>query len=184
MEETSLKRIREEAHIDDDVLKRQKSFKDIISILEEEEEEPNQDLSSLMTTLQQELSSASDNCGSSSSSDFPFIDQAALLSSSSSEADPSDEIFNPSTVEYCSLSPSAQIREEDDERDRVMRHLLEASDDELGIPNIEGRSAEDGKGVVVGEIDGGDLLHLDDGLWELEDEAANYYTLLQSELFM
>lgn len=63
--------------------------------------------------------------------------------------------------------------EEEGERERVMRHLLEASDDELGIPNGE---------FLVGE--GVDGVALSDALWELEDEAANYYTLFQSQLFM
>ncbi|GMH31160.1 hypothetical protein Nepgr_033003 [Nepenthes gracilis] len=187
MEETPLKRQREETHEEEETLKRQKSYKDIISILEEDEEEINEDLSSLITTLQQELSPTSDNY--SFGSDFSFIEPAAMLSSSSSsEADPS-EIINPSTVEYHSLSPSppAQMKEEegeDLERERVIRHLLEASDDELGIPSTEA-TVDGGQGAVPGEINGGDLLALsDDGLWDLEDEAANYYALLQSELFM
>ena len=38
-------------------------------------------------------------------------------------------------------------------------------------------------------VDGGDplvpvSLDVSDGLWEIEDEAANYFALLQSELFM
>ncbi|KAI3763617.1 hypothetical protein L2E82_13593 [Cichorium intybus] len=85
-----------------------------------------------------------------------------------------------------------ELVDDDDEKERVIRHLLEASDDELGIPSrVEG----DGDGTDVGdggqgddEISGegyGDFsAALCDVLWELEDEAANYYTFLQSELFM
>ncbi|KAK7828541.1 hypothetical protein CFP56_030121 [Quercus suber] len=75
--------------------------------------------------------------------------------------------------------------DEEDDKERVIRHLLEASDDELGIPN---REVGVGVGVVydfgVEGLNGGDGYSFGDGLWELEDEAANYYTLLQSELFM
>ncbi|MCD7470375.1 hypothetical protein HAX54_010175, partial [Datura stramonium] len=39
--------------------------------------------------------------------------------------------------------------------------------------------------VEENSIDGGDFpFAISDGLWELEDETANYYSLLQSELFM
>ncbi|KAL3644558.1 hypothetical protein CASFOL_009738 [Castilleja foliolosa] len=65
----------------------------------------------------------------------------------------------------------------------VMRHLLEASDDELGIP-----STEDYNNFNFDEIRSNDDYEfanfVDIGLWELEDVAANYYTVLQSELFM
>ncbi|GAB4839982.1 hypothetical protein Ancab_020691 [Ancistrocladus abbreviatus] len=206
MEETPLKRQREETQIveleEEEVLKRQKSYKDIISILEEEEDEPNQDLSSLMTTLQQELSSSSsysyDNFSSVSSSlDSVLVGPVTVLnSSSSSEADPT-EIMNSSTVlDYNSLSPSQQLtvkgEGEEEEKEKVMRHLLEASDDELGLPNAVGAGGEavvvedDDQGLVMGAISGGDLLPLGgDGLWDFEDhEAANYYSFFQSELFM
>ncbi|KAL3654220.1 hypothetical protein CASFOL_003901 [Castilleja foliolosa] len=60
----------------------------------------------------------------------------------------------------------------------VMRHLLEASDDELGIPN---RSTDGiNPDIISSTVDGFN----DNGLWEFEDETANYYTILQSELFM
>ncbi|GAB4829178.1 hypothetical protein Ancab_018843 [Ancistrocladus abbreviatus] len=204
MKETSLKRQREETQTveeDEEALKRQKSYKDIISILEEEEDEPNQGLSSLITTLQQELSSSSssssDNFGSVSSSlDYVFVDPVTLFNSSfSSEADPTEVMYPSTEMDGHSLAPAHQMMVkgggEEEERERVMRHLLEASDDELGIPNTEGREVvvvEDdyNQGVVVGEINGRDLLSLGgDGLWEFEDhEAANYYTLFRSELFM
>ncbi|PWA62123.1 hypothetical protein CTI12_AA366780 [Artemisia annua] len=66
--------------------------------------------------------------------------------------------------------------DDEDEKESVIRHLLEASDDELGLPAVT-KGGDD-----VAEVSYyGDLC---DGLWELEDEVANYYTLLQSELFM
>ncbi|KAG2708861.1 hypothetical protein I3760_05G212000 [Carya illinoinensis] len=149
------------------------------SLLEVEEVEPTQDLSSLITTLQQELSSDS------------IFDPLSFPSSKSDPKNPStatatlEDQTSSSSSFYSSSSPSTLLLKEDedqeDDKERVIRHLLEASDDELGIPNRE-------VGVVYdGDIDGfngGDGLSLCDGLWELEDEAANYYTLLQSELFM
>ncbi|KAG7980646.1 hypothetical protein I3843_05G192800, partial [Carya illinoinensis] len=139
------------------------------SLLEVEEVEPTQDLSSLITTLQQELSS-----------DSIFNP----LSFPSSKSDPKNPSTATATLEDQTSSSTLLLKEDEDQEDdkeRVIRHLLEASDDELGIPNRE-------VGVVYdGDIDGfngGDGLSLCDGLWELEDEAANYYTLLQSELFM
>ncbi|KAG2702313.1 hypothetical protein I3843_06G077300 [Carya illinoinensis] len=180
MAENPLKRQREETQIEDcEESKRNKSYSHILSLLEAEEEEPTQDLSSLITTLQQELSSDS------------IFDP---LSFPSSESDPENPSTATATLEdqasssssfSSSSSPSTLLLKEDedqeDDKERVIRHLLEASDDELGIPNRE-------VGVVYdGDIDGfngGDGLSLCDGLWELEDEAANYYTLLQSELFM
>ncbi|GMH26148.1 hypothetical protein Nepgr_027991 [Nepenthes gracilis] len=186
MEETTSKREREENHVDkeeEESLKRQKSYKDMVSIVEENEEEINEDFSSLIAILQQELCSTADDYFCCSS---VFADQNALLNSSSSEADRSETI-DASTVEYCSLSPplaQPKEKEEDDERERVIRRLLEASDDELGIPNAEGiRSVDDDDhGAVMGEMNGEDFTPLADGLWELEDDAANYYTLVQSEL--
>ncbi|EEF39889.1 conserved hypothetical protein [Ricinus communis] len=78
--------------------------------------------------------------------------------------------------------------DEEDDKDRVIRHLLEASDDELGIPNTEtGSGFDDGyEGFVssANGFSGVDGFSLCDGLWEIEDANANYYALLQSELFM
>ncbi|KAJ9548992.1 hypothetical protein OSB04_021535 [Centaurea solstitialis] len=73
----------------------------------------------------------------------------------------------------------------DDDKERVIRHLLEASDDELGIPNRVA-DGDDGGGIIAAGEEGGFPVGLGggDGLWELEDEAANYYTLLHSELIM
>ncbi|XP_076939219.1 uncharacterized protein LOC143607794 [Bidens hawaiensis] len=73
----------------------------------------------------------------------------------------------------------------DDEKERVIRHLLEASDDELGLPSrVEGGADGEGGGDDVAGGGHGEYYSLGDGLWEFEDVAANYYTLLQSELFM
>ncbi|CAI9275858.1 unnamed protein product [Lactuca saligna] len=70
-----------------------------------------------------------------------------------------------------------------DDKEMVIRHLLEASDDELGIPNrvADGNGGDDE--VPTGE-DGGFPVALSDGLWELDDDAANYYTLFPSEVIM
>lgn len=162
MAETQCKRQREEeTQVEDgEDSKRHKTYNHILSLLEEDEDEPNKDLSSIITTLQEELS-----CDSSVPS-FGFPETAitgcALSSSSSS----------PSTVVL-------KEEEEEEDNERVIRHLLEASDDELGIPQREIQ-------VCGGdEIYGGDAFAgCDDGFWQLEDEAANYYALLQAELFM
>ncbi|KAL2510168.1 uncharacterized protein Fot_33815 [Forsythia ovata] len=76
------------------------------------------------------------------------------------------------TSAECSPSSGGGAKEyEDDDSVRVMiRRLLEASDDELGIPN---RVDEEIKSEENRQFD---------GLWELEDEAANYYTMLQKDL--
>uniref|UniRef100_A0A7N1A328 Uncharacterized protein n=1 Tax=Kalanchoe fedtschenkoi TaxID=63787 RepID=A0A7N1A328_KALFE len=76
---------------------------------------------------------------------------------------------------------AASGEDEDGTVESVMRRLLEASDDELGIPSTAEVTAE---AECVEVADGGDLGLCDGLLWELEDEAANYYTLLQSELFL
>ena len=147
---TSLKRAREEEEIEieGEDLKRQKSYKDIITLLEEDEDDPNEDLSAIISTLQEELSSGG------------------------SASDPEPE--KPS-------SSGSEEEEREGEGEKVMRHLLEASDDELGIPSTDGFDSATG-----GHADGGDLLFpIGETLWEFEDhEAANYYNLLQSEIFM
>ncbi|KAK4792052.1 hypothetical protein SAY86_022487 [Trapa natans] len=85
-----------------------------------------------------------------------------------------------------SSQPSAADANLEDEGEKVMKHLLEASDDELGLPSrsesssVSGTEAND---AAAGPAEGlSDLC--DGGLWELEDEAANYYAVLQLELFM
>ncbi|KAM5567168.1 hypothetical protein ABKV19_015333 [Rosa sericea] len=156
--------------------KRQKSYNHILSLLDEDEEEPTQDLNSLITTFQQELSSDSDLLLNPDHAGHQTI----------ADASDASEGYNSSSS---SSSSSALFLKEGDEQEdessveRVMRHLLEASDDELGIPNREaGNGFEDAEEAVFNFGDNG--LSLCDGLWELEDEAANYYALVQSELFM
>ncbi|XWS64275.1 hypothetical protein CRYUN_Cryun06bG0172400 [Craigia yunnanensis] len=181
-EQTSLKRQREETQSSDqehvEETKRHKSYNHILSLLEAEEDEPNQDLSSLITTLQQELSSDS------------VLDDPLPCPAATFEADQENLTTTAATnittcfEDYTSATSSLKEDEDQDDKERVIRHLLEATDDELGIPN-----REDGVGIEVVEFEEGfnnvgNGFALCDGLWELEDEAANYYTLLQSELFM
>lgn len=147
-------------------------YNHIISFLDEEEEKlSHQDLSSLITTLQQELSP------------------------SNSQADPSSAYSATSElIDRCDHVASVATEEGLDDRERVFRHLLEASDDELGLPSRdEGTSSSCSVSdptlfSVIGNDDVHDsaLTNLAslDGLWELEDETANYYALLQSELFV
>ncbi|GMY26034.1 zinc finger CCHC domain protein [Fagus crenata] len=177
MAETPLKRQREETQMEDcEESKRHKSYSHILSLLEAEEEEPNQDLSSLITTLQQELSSDSHSIPD----PLPFT-----TTETDTENPTKDQNFASSSSSSSSSSQTKLLKEDEEEEDdkgRVIRHLLEASDDELGIPN-----REVGVGLVFDGIEGfngGDGYSFCEGLWELEDEAANYYTLLQSELFM
>ncbi|CAN0923694.1 hypothetical protein LINGRAHAP2_LOCUS33710 [Linum grandiflorum] len=163
MADSTLKRQREVS--DETESKRYKPYNDnnnsILSSFIDQEEEPIQDLSSFLSSIQEELSS-------------PVLAPENHDSSSSS-----------TTVEdydYEYASSSSNVEEE--ERERVIRHLLEASDDELGIPTAD--NGEVGlpppAEVAAEEGDGFGINY--DGLWEFEDLNANYYTLLQSELFM
>jgi len=156
--------------------KKQKPYTHILSLLDSEEEDSTQDLSPLITTLQQEISCASNN------GDF----QDALLGGPAQAID----LDNLTTMDGATVASEEGVvkekekekEEEESEKERVMRHLLQASDDELGIP-----SSGDGVFGFVGE-DGFNSEHgfssLCDKLWELEDERANYYAFLQSELFL
>ncbi|CAN1349076.1 hypothetical protein LINPERPRIM_LOCUS41698 [Linum perenne] len=169
---TPLKRQRpdhsgESAAADDENNKRLKpSYSHIVSFLDEESDETNQDISSLLTSLQDELSSdlAAGNSNSSAVAVTTAVDDYASCSSSSSAS-------------------NFELKDEEDEKERVIRHLLEASDDELGIP-----TAADGDDGGVGDffaaVDSVEGFANWNGLWELEDANANYYTMLQSELFM
>lgn len=162
MAESPRKRFREEETSSETLedgaeIKRQRSFHQILSILESEEDEPTQDLSSLVTTLQQELSSPN-----------PLSDPLA----EPTQLSPTQP--DPTSTSSSSSSFSALVDEEEEE---VLRHLLEASDDDLGIPQ-----PENGGGVAVSR-EGSEVFTYDE-IWELEDVAANYYTWLQSELFM
>ncbi|GAA0165222.1 hypothetical protein LIER_20680 [Lithospermum erythrorhizon] len=161
-----------------DIIKRQKTYNQLLSILEEDEEEPiNDNLSNIFTTLEQELSS---------SSDFSLnFDNILLPNFDVSEAD--QELHATNACFSLEKSMCNQIlkneKEEDNNNERyndVMRHLLEASDDELGLPGTGGGAATEGGGGGGGDT----IISVNDGLWEFEDESANYYAMLQSELFM
>ncbi|XP_057530670.1 uncharacterized protein LOC130809061 [Amaranthus tricolor] len=173
---TLIKRPREETQDvieqqEEDLFKRQKSYKEILTLLEEEEDEPVEDLSSLISTLQEEISSSTSSSSSSLSSSVP---------------DPTHDPAR-SGSEIPSTGSGSGSGSEEDEQENVMRHLLEASDDELGIPNSS--NVTDGFDEVVGgQVDGGDMFSPvgGEGIWEFEDfEAANYYNMLQScEIFL
>jgi hypothetical protein len=172
---TPLKRQREEESTtpQSEETKRHKSYNHILSLLESEiEDEQNHDLSSIITALQRELSSDSDS----------ILDS---LSNSDLETN-NGENFTASATSSSSFRLITESEEDEDDKERVMRHLLEASDDELGIPNrseevnVEGATRDDDEiDLSVTVNGGGDLC--DGLLWELED---NYYTMFQSELFM
>lgn len=164
MAESQLKREREEALECDENAKRQRqSYNQILSLLDEEEDVSNQDLSDMFKTLQEELSSDSDST---------TVDPSQ---SCTSTEDAGHQSGGAAVPEY--YSPSFKEDDEEEARINVMRHLLEASDDELGLPSISESGDEE---TNSGET----LFNLGEGLWEFEDDAANYYTLLQSELFM
>ncbi|XP_077213579.1 uncharacterized protein LOC143848510 [Tasmannia lanceolata] len=153
MAESPRKRFREEGKEEtgeEDVTKRQRSLNHILSLLESDEEEPTEDLSPLITTLQQELVS------------------------SSAEPNPVGPTISGHVDDPTAIPTHSLVEGEEEE---MIRQLLEASNDELGIPHVEKNQKENG----VGESGG---VFGYDGFWEIEDEAANYYTLLQSELFM
>ncbi|KAF8046697.1 hypothetical protein N665_3513s0003 [Sinapis alba] len=172
-ETTPLKRHREEeALAEEETNKRQKpssssssSYNDqIICLLNDSDElnQPNNDLTSFINSLQQEISSD---------------DQNGVVSRVSNVEDSSPS---------CVSSKEDDVDEEN--KEKVMQHLLEASDDELGLPNNE--FGESHYEMIKNEISqdhvyGDSLLDgFGDAFWELEDEAANYYTLLQSQLFL
>jgi len=174
MEETLVpKRAREEAQVEQKDLdfeqdyssKRHKPYTHILSLLDSEEEDSTQDLSPLITTLQQEITCASNNDNFQDALD---LDTLTTINGLENGATPS--------------SQEVVKEEEESDKERVMRHLLQASDDELGIP-----SSGDGVFGFVGEEgfnSGHGFSSLCDKLWELEDERANYYAFLQSELFL
>ncbi|CAA3021227.1 Hypothetical predicted protein [Olea europaea subsp. europaea] len=168
MAESQSKRHREESHeqvfeLEDSNSKRNKSYDNILSILDEEPEqnEPNQELSAIFSTFQRELTGDPLACTASEAEQDHHPSAAVTTTTSGGgECSPKEE-------------------EEDDDSIKVIRRLLEASDDELGIPNTNNRVDE--------EINSGNYNTFAasfDGFWELEDDAANYYTVLQSELFM
>ncbi|CAJ1939873.1 unnamed protein product [Sphenostylis stenocarpa] len=143
--------------------KKHKPYNHILSLLESEEDDSTQDLSPLITALQQEITDLAS-------------DSDTLLSQHTTTINNLQECSSSTT--HCS---SGIVEER--EREMVMRHLLEASDDELGIPNKGGDGLLDLREDYG--FNGGDMLSsICDGLWEFEDETANYYELLQSQLFL
>ncbi|KAI3467368.1 hypothetical protein Pfo_024031 [Paulownia fortunei] len=183
MAETVPKRLREESHEDSSSefdgsstnSKRQKPYGNILNLLdEEEEEEPSQepshelsqDLSAIFTTLQQELSSFT-SCDSTTTFDFDSLPSTAAVVEA--------ELYH-----HQATSADCGGGGEDEGVKSVMRHLLEASDDELGIPNRR----DENNVEILNSAENFPFAFTEHGLWELEDEAANYYTVLQSELFM
>ncbi|XP_075506907.1 uncharacterized protein LOC142543494 [Primulina tabacum] len=191
MAETQPKRHREEPQSLDfeeanPCTKRHKPYNNILSLLEEEEEEdeteptsepPNEDLSAMFTTLQQELSSST-SCDSTAFDDFDFVPYSSV-EGEVEELTAHHQISTESSTSAVCSPRSSDGEGEDEGVKSVMRHLLEASDDELGIPN-----REDNDVVEMKSGENFPFALSDHGLWELEDETANYYTVLQSELFM
>ncbi|XP_047961961.1 uncharacterized protein LOC125206779 [Salvia hispanica] len=97
-------------------------------------------------------------------------------------------IFTTLEQELSLDSDSPPPAEEDDGVKSIMRHLLQASDDELGIPNYSSQefntNNNDDFGIIKSEENSISVNFFDNGLWEFDDEAANYYAIMQSELFM
>ncbi|CAH9096752.1 unnamed protein product [Cuscuta epithymum] len=168
--QTQLKRHRDETSesVDEETSKRQK-YNHLLSILEEEDDDKDkpmqENLSAIFTSLQQELCSPS----ASHSSSFeppPPCNTAEQPGPVVGPVGPRTSLeLNPGFL------PRGNLVEEDEVS--VMRRLLEASDDDLGIPS--GGDVVDG-GALNGINAGGSQDN--DGFWEVEDEIANYYGLL------
>ncbi|KAF7809149.1 uncharacterized protein G2W53_035892 [Senna tora] len=121
------KPFQQESNNTEDPSKRHKPYTHILSLLESDheiEDDPTQDLSPLITTLQQEIAS----------------DSQPLLTP------------HPNLTPSSSVSQEDSIKQEEEGhkvKEGVIRHLLEASDDELGIPNT-------GTGDNIGFFDFGE----------------------------
>lgn len=103
-------------------------------------------------------------------------DVSSLISSLQEEL--SETLPSPAAAELAGEGGRVELSSSDSGGEEVIRRLVEASDDELGIPSgLEAEEEEEEVGKEVGEISNYDVF------WELEEEAANYY-MLQSELFM
>ncbi|CAH9092951.1 unnamed protein product [Cuscuta europaea] len=148
--QTQLKRRREETteSVDEETSKRQK-YNHLLSILEEEDDDKDkpmqENLSAIFTSLQQELYSCE-------------------------PPPPCNTAEQPGPV-VGPVAPKTSSEEGDEVS--VMRRLLEASDDDLGIP----RSGAVVDGGALNGINAGGS-QANDGFWEVEDEIANYYGLL------
>ncbi|XP_061338822.1 uncharacterized protein LOC133285585 [Gastrolobium bilobum] len=178
MEETLVpKRPREEALVEKDLdfeeySKRHKPYNHILSLLDSEEEESTEDLSTLMTSLQKEITCVSNNS------------DTLLMCPAQENYQHNLTSLEESSTSTCLSAPHVLKEDEENDKEKVMKHLLQASDDELGIPNTDGAGLLD-FGEDHGFNSGEDVFSsLCDKLWELEDETANYYALLQSELFL
>ncbi|CAN8235891.1 unnamed protein product [Cochlearia groenlandica] len=161
-----------------------------------EENQEKENITQEETKRQKPCSSSS--CSSSSSYDQVQClleqdnDLTSFITTLHQETSKYDQ--NATVLENLAISSSSSYEEEEEkesDKEKVMKHLLEASDDELGIPNID--IGESNYEMIKSETNQKDYYYVNefslldgfsDGLWELEDEAANYYTLLQSELFM
>ncbi|KAL8111962.1 hypothetical protein AgCh_019605 [Apium graveolens] len=187
MAETLAKRHREEEEEISDIqdenreAKRYKSYNTttnnkqqaLVSFLEQQEDQDDvivssQDLSLFLTNLQHELFS----------DPSPYLPDPSQLGPHAAHQ---TLVLDPTTKDWNICS-----KEDDEKESVIIRHLLEASDDELGLPNEVGvdRTVSSGDEDFNGLDDKHNSSLFCDGLWELEDEAANYDTLLQSQLFM
>lgn len=104
-------------------------------------------------------------------------DVSSLISSLQEEL--SETLPSPAGAGPAGEGGRVELSSSDSAGEEVIRRLVEASDDELGIPaGLEAEEEEEEfVGREVGEISNYDVF------WELEEEAANHY-MLQSELFM
>ncbi|KAG8383100.1 hypothetical protein BUALT_Bualt05G0149600 [Buddleja alternifolia] len=159
MAETQPKRLREESHVENiefDDSKRQKQYNNIFSLLDEEEEERE-------TT--QDFSSI-----------FTTLEQELSSSTTSPPCTAEEEAAHHQQIPTAGHSEDVTS---------VIRHLLEASDDELGIPNVEDNDnkLEINSAENFSNFDFSDNYY-DNCLWEIEDVDASYYNVMQSELYM
>ncbi|KAK4788525.1 hypothetical protein SAY86_019844 [Trapa natans] len=165
--------------------------------LEEEEEEEEEKQQTLNTKRQKSLCNHVISILHEDGDKLPHHGLWSLITTTVSpyaEVEPWSTAYltTPEVIGQCDASPT--VTEEGlDDRERVFRHLLEASDDELGLPSRdEGSSSSVFEPALfpVDTIDNMDDLSLKnlaslEGLyWELEDETANYNAILQSELFL
>ncbi|KAI3812046.1 hypothetical protein L1987_16748 [Smallanthus sonchifolius] len=165
MAETQPKRRREQGQDEHElfsggveITKRHKnSYNQILSILDDDTEDEHQETTQDLT-------------------DFFSALQEAL---SSSDPIPELTIDSDQTVK-----PEAGDGDGGKDKERVIRHLLEASDDELGIPDYRVSVGGGGDGEAPTGEHGGFPVSLCDELCEIEDDAANFCTLVHSELIM
>lgn len=151
MAEPQQKRLREESH---------QEFEDINS--NSKRQKPYNNILSLLDDEEEE----------------PIEDLSAMFTTLEQELSSSATTFDFESPAEDDAHHQKTVAEDDDAVNSVIRHLLEASDDELGIPNTDNYNHE----IKSDEIF--PFGFVDNGLWELEDVAANYYTILQSELFL